>query len=68
MLLQYLLPSNQASVKENNKAVTDQVWSNASYIIALTPDEKAKNGECMAEQAAAIAAGATVSYNKPCAQ
>lgn len=63
------LPNNPAPVKNSKALKAGQVWVNGK--IYHCPGSryygKTKNGEYMTEQAA-IAAGATASYNKPCAQ
>lgn len=63
------LPTSPAPVKKNSKATADQVWVNGKvyHCPGTRFYGKTKNGEYMTEQAA-IAAGATASYNKPCAQ
>jgi len=63
------LPTNPAPVKKSSKAAADQVWVNGKvyHCPGTRYYGKTKNGEYMTEQAA-IAAGATASYNKPCAQ
>lgn len=63
------LPTNPAPVKKNNKAAADQVWVNGKvyHCPGTRYYGKTKNGEYMTEKAA-IAAGATASYNKPCTQ
>lgn len=63
------LPSNPAPVKKNSKAAADQVWVNGKvyHCPGTRYYGKTKSGEYMGEQAA-IAAGATASYNKPCTQ
>lgn len=63
------LPTNPAPAKKNSKAAADQVWVNGKvyHCPGTRYYGKTKNGEYMTEKAA-IAAGATASYNKPCTQ
>lgn len=63
------LPTNPMPAKKNSKAAADQVWVNGKvyHCPGTRYYGKTKNGEYMTEKAA-IAAGATASYNKPCTQ